>query len=583
MTVRTACSSALVGLHEACLAIQQGHCKSAVVGGANLIMAPGATASMTEKGVLSPDGSCKTLSADANGYARGEAITAIYIKPLEAARRDGNPIRAVIRSAMSNNDGKTPGVSCPSTESQVAMIRDTYREAGITDFAQTAFVECHGTGTAVGDPIEANAVAQVFGDSGVFIGSVKPNLGHSEGASGITSVIKAVLALENRTIPPNIKFSSPNPAIPFRERRLVVPLEPTPWPESRGERVSVNSFGIGGSNAHVVLDSARGFHGPLPPDGPEEQDCKLVAASSRPHLLLLSAASATSLERMSLDLQAWLADNDGEQLQLQHVAYTLAHRREHLQHRAFMVARREQPGVVCPGRKASSGARPPNLVMVFSGQGAQWARMGRELLLRSDLCFQSSIRSLDRCLREAKLPNCSWSLEEELLKPARTSRVQEAEFSQPLCTAVQVALVDLFASVGVEPVAVVGTFVALFLDVFNAPVSFPRRDGRFFFDMILRLLRSFQRRNSRCIRCRCSHGQGSHHHGVAARAGRHVSDKARCHGCCEPGLGPDKGFPAHFGPPWCCRGMRELFSECNPLGGRCRGRSSRLPDQAGAS
>lgn len=473
MTVRTACSSALVGLHEACLAIQQGHCKSAVVGGANLIMAPGAMASMTEKGVLSPDGSCKTFSADANGYARGEAITAVYIKPLDAAVRDGNPIRAVIRSAMSNNDGKTPGMSCPSTESQVAMIRATYREAGIADLSQTAFVECHGTGTAVGDPIEANAVARVFGDSGVFIGSVKPNLGHSEGASGITSLIKAVLALENRTIPPNIKFSGPNPAIPFRERRLVVPLEPTAWPESRAERVSVNSFGIGGSNAHVVLDSAASFgvpHSPVARAGP-----KLAAG---PHLLLLSAASASSLQRMAADLQAWLTDErrhgqaGGE---LHNVAYTLAHRREHMPHRAFMVARRDQPGVASPGKKANT-ARPPNLVMVFSGQGAQWARMGRELLLRSDLCFQSSIMSLDRFLKEAQLqfsaiyppaskPGCPWSLEEELLKPARTSRVQEAEFSQPLCTAVQVALVDLFASVGVEPVAVVGMFV----DAFNPP------------------------------------------------------------------------------------------------------------------
>ncbi|KKY39789.1 putative polyketide synthase [Diaporthe ampelina] len=455
MTIRTACSSALVGLHEACLAIQQGHCKSAVVGGANLILAPGAMASMTEKGVLSPDGSCKTFSADANGYARGEAITAIYIKPLDVAIRDGNPIRAVIRSSMSNNDGKTPGMSCPSTESQVAMMRETYREAGITDFSQTAFVECHGTGTAVGDPIEANAVAQVFGDSGVFIGSVKPNLGHSEGASGITSVIKAVLALEHRTIPPNIKFSSPNPAIPFGERRLVVPLEPTPWPESRSERVSVNSFGIGGSNAHVVLDSSRSFHVPAP----ARADLRLAAG---PHLLLLSAGSAASLQRMALDLQAWLADGERE---LQHVAYTLAHRREHLPHRAFMVARRHQPAVSSPGKKANS-ARPPNLVMVFSGQGAQWARMGRELLLRPDLCFQSSIRSLDRFLQEAQLQfsatspasktSCPWSLEEELLKPARTSRVHEAEFSQPLCTAIQIALVDIFASVGVEPVAVVG-------------------------------------------------------------------------------------------------------------------------------
>ncbi|KAI3399737.1 hypothetical protein diail_5804 [Diaporthe ilicicola] len=463
MTIRTACSSALVGLHEACLAIQQGHCKSAVVGGANLIMAPGAMASMTEKGVLSPDGSCKTFSADANGYARGEAVTAIYIKPLDAAVRDGNPIRAVIRSSMSNNDGKTPGMSCPSTESQVAMIRDTYREAGIADFSQTAFVECHGTGTAAGDPIEANAVAQVFGDAGVFIGSVKPNLGHSEGASGITSVVKAVLALENRTIPPNIKFSSPNPDIPFKERKLVVPLEPTPWPESRSERVSVNSFGIGGSNAHVVLDSARSFGVPAAPA--REQDARLATS---PHLLLLSASSAASLQRMTGDLEAWLTDerHAAANRELQHVAYTLAHRREHLPHRAFMVSRRDQPGVASPGKRANS-AQPPNLVMVFSGQGAQWARMGRELLLRSDLCFQSSIRSMDQWLQEAQLqcsaaapgtsePAPPWSVEEELLKPARTSRVQEAAFSQPLCTAVQVALVDIFASVGVEPVAVVG-------------------------------------------------------------------------------------------------------------------------------
>lgn len=257
MTVRTACSSALSGLHEACLAIQHGDCEAAIVGGINLILAPAMTAFMSEKGVLSPEGSCKTFSSDADGYARGEGISAVYIKPLDAALRDGNPIRAVIKSTMANHDGKTQGITYPSTDSQEAMIRKAYQLAGISDFSQTAFVECHGTGTAVGDPIETNAVARVFGDAGVFIGSVKPNLGHSEGASGLTSLIKAVLSLENRTIPPNIKLSSPNPKIPFKERKLTVPLNPIPWPESRHERVSVNSFGIGGSNAHVILDSAR--------------------------------------------------------------------------------------------------------------------------------------------------------------------------------------------------------------------------------------------------------------------------------------------------------------------------------------
>lgn len=448
MTVRTACSSALIGLHEACLAIQQGHCQAAIVGGANLILAPGAMASMTEKGVLSPDGSCKTFSADANGYARGEAVTAVYIKPFDAAIRDGNPIRAVIRSTMSNNDGKTPGMSCPSTESQEAMIRKTYDIAGITDVSETAFVECHGTGTSVGDPIETNAVARVFGDKGVFIGSVKPNLGHSEGASGISSLIKAVLALENCTIPPNIKFSSPNPKIPFEDRRLVVPVEPTPWPESRQERISINSFGIGGSNAHVILDSARSFNVP----GPTPSSSNTMA---NPHLLLFSASSAASLQRMVHEFQGWLVDDGSRDKQLEHVAYTLAHRREHLPHRAFLVARRDRLGVASPGRRVPNPS--PNVVMVFSGQGAQWPRMGRELLLRSDLCFQSRIRSLDKYLRSASsAAKLEWSLEEELLKPARMSRVQEAEFSQPLCTAVQIALVDLFAAIGVEPCAVVG-------------------------------------------------------------------------------------------------------------------------------
>lgn len=176
---------------------------------------------------------------------RSIIVNAVYVKPLHLAVRDGNPIRAVIRSTASNNDGKTPGISYPSTQAQEAMIRRAYEVAGISDFSQTGFVECHGTGTAIGDPIEINAIARVFGDSGVYIGSVKPNLGHSEGASGLTSLIKTVLALEKQTIPANIKFSEPNPKIPFQDRKLVVPVEATPWPSHCRERAGVNSFGIG--------------------------------------------------------------------------------------------------------------------------------------------------------------------------------------------------------------------------------------------------------------------------------------------------------------------------------------------------
>ena len=468
MTIRTACSSALVGLHESCVALQRSDCEAAVVGGANLIFAPGLTTFMTEKGVLSPEGSCKTFSAEADGYARGEAISAVYLKPLDAAVRDGNPIRAVIRATMTNSDGKTQGISVPSAVSQEAMIRKAYEAAGITDFSQTAFVECHGTGTPIGDPLEAKAIAGVFGgDEGVYIGSVKPNLGHSEGASGITSLIKAVLSLENQTIPPNIKFSTPNPKIPFQERNLTVPLEPIPWPETRHERVSINSFGLGGSNAHVILDSARSFqteraglsaNGHSTATTVASPDIPRAPSGTGPQLLVFSANTASSLQKMTQSFQDWVSEklNDPEPSDyLQHLAYTLANRREHLPHRSFMVASTDQSGTPSPGRRAAD--QRPNLVMVFTGQGAQWPRMGRELLLRSDLSFQKSIRSLDQYLQEAQYPDIPpWTLEEELLKPAKTSRVQTAELSQPLCTAVQIALVDLFAAAGIKPDAVVG-------------------------------------------------------------------------------------------------------------------------------
>ena len=172
MTIRTGCSSSLIGLHEACQAIYNGDCASAVVGGTNLIISPTMTVAMTEQGVLSPTGQCKTFDAKADGYARGEAINAVYIKKLGDALRDGDPVRAVIRATATNCDGKTPGLACPSSESHEAIMRRAYRVAQLQEISQTAFVECHGTGTAVGDPLEAAAVAGIFSHQGVFIGSV---------------------------------------------------------------------------------------------------------------------------------------------------------------------------------------------------------------------------------------------------------------------------------------------------------------------------------------------------------------------------------------------------------------------------
>lgn len=443
MTIRTACSSSLVSLHEACLALARADCESAIVAGSSLIMTPAMTIKLSEQGVLSPDGSCKTFSSDANGYGRGEAVNGLFIKPLADALRDGNPVRAVIRAAATNHDGKTPGMTYPSLEAQEALIRHAYRLAGISDPSDTAFVECHGTGTLVGDPVETNAVARVFGNPrGTYVGSVKPNLGHSEGASGLTSVIKGVLALEHRTIPPNIKLGVPNPKIPFESARLAVPVDPTPWPSDVSvERVSVNSFGIGGNNAHVILDSAAS-HGAAP---------SLEESGDAPQLLVYSAGSSDSLGHTIDEHAAYLSQYPEC---IEDLAFTLANRRQHLSHRGFVVSSREKPGT--PSRsKQRHGTGPSSIVMVFTGQGAQWPQMGRALL-RSNTTFRASIESLDKHLKVLEENGPDWTIEAELRKPAKRSKLDSAELSQPLCTALQIALVDSLACIGVTPDAVIG-------------------------------------------------------------------------------------------------------------------------------
>ncbi|KAJ0329303.1 hypothetical protein COL922a_012924 [Colletotrichum nupharicola] len=286
-----------------------GQCIAAIVAGSNLIMAPGLFVSMSEQGVLSPNGSCRTFDAGADWYARGEAVNVVNVKRLSDAIRDGNPIRAVIRGTSSNADGKTPSLTIPSFESHEAMIRRAYAMATIddSDIPNTGFVECHGTGTAAGDPIETTAISKVFGTSGIYIGSCKPNIGHSEGASGITSLIKSIMALEKRTIPPNIKFVTPNPKIPFDRNGLKVPVVPTPWPEDRVERVSVNSFGIGGANAHVVIESAASFLG-LAAVPPTTETTNIPRKQA--HLMVFSANTADSLRRQVVNNQKYIDQHD---------------------------------------------------------------------------------------------------------------------------------------------------------------------------------------------------------------------------------------------------------------------------------
>lgn len=448
MTIRTACSSSLVGLNEACAAIAKGDCTSAIVGGTSIMMVPSLTTDVSEHGALSPDGSCKTFSSEADGYARGEAIVAVYLKPLCQALQDGSPVRAVIVGTATNSDGKTPGFSYPNPTAQESLIRHTYNIAGIseTDVGKTGFFECHGTGTPIGDVVETEAVARVFGKTGgIYIGSIKPNLGHGEGASGLTAVLKAVLALNNRIIPPNIKCSPLNEKIPFAEARLIVPTEPTKWPEGRLERISINSFGIGGSNAHVIIDSAKSFGISTSPEiKPETPEL--------PQLLVYSAKNSYSLKILAKRYSAFVESIPDTTIALADVAYTLATRREHFNVRSFAVGTRDKLDTTSSPISVEKGHC---VVLAFTGQGAQWPQMGRELL-RSNPVFRRTIISLDDHLQDLHSVAPNWTIQDELEKPSSRSRINEAEFSQPICTALQIALVDTLVSAGIKPSAVVG-------------------------------------------------------------------------------------------------------------------------------
>ncbi|KAH8592110.1 putative polyketide synthase [Bisporella sp. PMI_857] len=444
MIVKSACSSAGVALHLACQSIRLGECSSAVVAGANLIMAPGMSALLTAQGTLAPDGSSKTFDVSADGYGRGEGVSALYVKRLDEAIRDGNPVRAIIRASATNVDGKTAGLTMPSTEAHEYMIRRAYQDAGL-DLSKTAMFECHGTGTAAGDPVEVKAIANCFGKDGIYIGSVKPNLGHSEGNSAITSIVKAVLSLENRTIIPNIKFKTPNPAIPWEAAKLTVPVEPMPWPANRDERISVNSFGISGSNVHIILDSAASFG--LSTNNSSRTAVTVDDWRQRKELLLFSANHATALKRAEENYERYLEDHPDR---LQDLAYTLAQRREHLKIRSFCVTDGTVPFTTSSQTKSQA---PIEAAFVFTGQGAQWPRMGRDLMADCPP-FLASIRAMDEVLQSLKHAP-PWSLE-DVLSNSDEPTVRKAEYSQPICTALQVALVDLLASYGVQPSAVVG-------------------------------------------------------------------------------------------------------------------------------
>ena len=461
LTVDTACSSSLVALHQACRDLRSGACDTALAGGVNVLLSPAITVGFHRAGVLAPGGRCRPFDAGAEGIVRGEGCGVVVLKRLADARREDLPILALIRGTAVNSDGRSAGLVAPNPVAQRALLRAALRDAA-ADERDIGYVEAHGTGTLLGDPIEATALSAALGrrrsaDRPLLIGSVKSNIGHLEGAAGIASVIKTVLALRHGTLPATLHFKEPNPHIDFTAGHLRVVAEASPWPTDgqRPARAGVSAFGFGGTNAHAILEQWQ----PRPRDTVDDPGSPSVT----PHILVLSARSADRLADAARGMSDWLAGPSGARTPLEDLTRTLG------EHRygtvcAAVVGRdrsavreglralgdqRPARGVVSPQPSFGSGGRPgAGPVFVFSGYGTQWEGMGRRLLAE-DAAFADAVRSLDPDFA-AEAGGPLSRLIADGVPLADVARVQ------PLLFGMQVALVRTWRAYGVEPAAVIG-------------------------------------------------------------------------------------------------------------------------------
>ena len=464
VTLDTACSSSLVCFHLGSQGLQHGEADMAIVAGSALHFDPNVYITMTDFGMLSTDGRCRTFDAAGSGYVRGEGVCAMVLKRRSRAEAAGDRIRAIVRGTGSNHDGAKSGLTLPNGAAQAQLIRQTYKAAGLP-LSQTDYFECHGTGTKAGDPIEANAIGSVFAPGRqrpLYVGSIKSNLGHLEGASGLAGVTKALLSVESGKILPNMHFDTPNPAIDFEGLKIKVATELTDWPAAAHDvrRASVNSFGYGGSNAHVILENYKPTAAALPQ---QIASPKLAGAPQpRPYLVPLTAHNDKAAKRRVADVLQYIqaSREEGSVVTAADVAHSYSVRRSMHQSRSFAIGRDMESlaEYLANPRPVSKWTSPvgaaPRIGFVFTGQGAQWHAMGRQLLEESAL-FRQTVERCDRVL--AQLPDRpAWTCKGELLKSAEDSRLGESLLSQPLCAALQLALVEVLQAWGITPSAVVG-------------------------------------------------------------------------------------------------------------------------------
>ena len=477
VTVDTACSSSLVAVHLACQSLRIGESRMAIAAGVNLILTPEFTIAASKMHMLAPDGRCKAFDLQANGFVRGEGCGVVILKRLSDALADGDRILALIRGSAINQDGHTNGLTAPNGRSQQDVVRRALENAGVAP-SEIDYVEAHGTGTSLGDVIELEALAAIFGQrnreqSPCFLGSAKTNIGHLEGAAGIAGLIKTVLSLQKKSIPPLVHFKTLNPNVSLDDTPLTIPAKLQPWKAREKRLAGISSFGWSGTNAHIILEEA--------PAAPVVAKDGFSAGEDRAHVLPISAQSRQSLTRLAQAYQEFLISETSAH-PLRDICYTASLRRSPHEHRLAVVGKtpQELAEKLSAFRQnktvagVSSGYATPEtelrVAFVFPGQGSQWPGMARELMAKEPV-FRDSILECEKAIHLY----ADWSLTEQLQGGSK-SRLDDIDVIQPTLFAIQVSLGALWRSWRVTPDAVIGhsmgevaaAYVAGALDLQNA-------------------------------------------------------------------------------------------------------------------